>query len=108
MSTIIDDMSSSNLWLDVGPEQEIKDHDMDNDLQSSSHFRWGEYKERTALYVLLEFGLIRDYVEKRQLTDPVMPGVPQGRILMWVRSFYLFVFPGPRKIAAHMSSPDEF
>ena len=90
-------MSSSNLWLDVGTEPEIKVHDMDNDLQSSSHFRWGEYKERTALYVLLEFGLIRDYVEKRQLTDPVMPGVPQGRILMWVRSFFCSLFRVPEK-----------
>lgn len=26
-------------------------------------------------------------MEKRQLTDPVMPGVPQGRLLMWVDVF---------------------
>ena len=52
--------------------------------------RWGEFKERIALYILLEFGLIRDYVEKRLLTDPVMPGVPQGRILMWVRTWAFY------------------
>lgn len=99
-------MTCQSLIFDLMLEQNIRN--MDSDLQSLSHIRWGEYKERTALYVLLEFGLIRDYVEKRQLTDPVMPGVPQGRILMWVRSFYLFAFPGPREIAVHLSSRDLF
>lgn len=35
---------------------------------------WGASKERVALYVLLELGLIRDHVEKRNLYNPVLPG----------------------------------
>ena len=35
---------------------------------------WGPLKERVALYVLLELGLVRDYAEKRKLINPVMPG----------------------------------
>ena len=35
---------------------------------------WGPLKERIALYVLLELGLVRDYAEKRKLINPVMPG----------------------------------
>ena len=35
---------------------------------------WGVPKERIALYVLLELGLIRDHVEKRNLYNPVLPG----------------------------------
>lgn len=35
---------------------------------------WGPLKERIALYVLLELGLVRDYAEKRKLINPIMPG----------------------------------
>ena len=35
---------------------------------------WGPFKERIALYVLLELGLVRDFAEKRKLINPVMPG----------------------------------
>ncbi|XP_063674366.1 myoferlin-like [Bolinopsis microptera] len=60
---------------------------------------WGPAKERVALYVLLELGLIRDHVEKRNLYNPVLPGVSQGRLLMWCDIFpYMESPPEPMNI----------
>lgn len=50
---------------------------------------WGPPKERVALYVLLEMGLIRDHVEKRNLYNPVLPGNHWGSLACDTNSLYV-------------------
>ncbi|XP_071827267.1 myoferlin-like isoform X3 [Apostichopus japonicus] len=60
------------------------------------HEHLGPPDQRLALHILNNLNFVSEHVETRRLFTPLMPGIDQGRIEMWVDIFPLHLgSPGP-------------
>ncbi|XP_063963953.1 myoferlin-like [Lytechinus pictus] len=56
----------------------------------------GPQDQRLALYALRQFPLVREHIETRPLYSPLLPGIEQGKLQMWVDIFPMTMGPpGP-------------
>ncbi|XP_002734885.2 dysferlin-like [Saccoglossus kowalevskii] len=56
----------------------------------------GPSDQRLALYTLHQYPLVREHIETRPLYSPLLPGIEQGKLQMWIDIFPIGIGrPGP-------------